>query len=84
MMTISIEKNNKILCMINCCYKNGTWRVITMAFLISAATGFILLFGYTFFCQPLFLFKFDSLDWRCLLLGTTVVDYHVTALCLAL
>ena len=60
-----------------------TWRILIMAFYLTLAAGFISLFGYTFYTEPLFGSTFYTLEWCRLWLGTTVVDYHVIALSLS-
>ena len=55
-------------------------RIIVVAFYYSLAVGFALMFIGTYYFQPLFPLKLDSLEWCKMWLGTTVVDYHVIAM----
>ena len=58
-------------------------RTIVIAFYYSLAIGFSLTFIGTYYFQPLFPLKLDSLEWCKMWLGTTVVDYHVIAICMS-
>ena len=59
------------------------WRLALIGFYGSLAIGFIFLFIGTNYLHPLIPLKLASLEWCRIWLGTTVVDYHIVAICLS-